>query len=45
MDIRVETLKDINLHLRGAEGYKSTELRVSLDGTQDGDITREAAYF
>ena len=45
IDMMVEVLSSMQLHLNAAEGYIRTGLRVSLDGTQDHFIVREAGRF
>ena len=45
IDIMVDVLSNVQLHLNAAEGYKRTGATVALDGTEDAKIVREAGKF
>ena len=45
LDIMVDVLSNMALHLHAAEGYLKTGLTVDLDGLQDQEIVREAGAF
>jgi hypothetical protein len=45
IDIMVEVMSNIGLHLAAADGYLKTGMTVALDGTQDSFIVREAGHF
>ena len=45
IDIMVDVLSNINLHLNAAKGYLRTGMAVNLDGRQDQEIVKEAAVF
>ena len=45
VDMMVEVMSNLELHLQAAGGYKKTGLRVKLDGTEDDQIVREAQDF
>jgi hypothetical protein len=45
IDIGVAVLSNISLHVHAAEGYLKTGMTVSLDGSQDILIVREAGDF
>ena len=45
IDIMIEVMSDVNLHLQACKGYKYTGTTVSFDGTEDSLICREAAQF
>ena len=45
IDIMVDVLSHIDLHLNAAKGYLKTGLTVDLDGLQDQEIVREAGQF
>ena len=45
MDIMVDVMSNMQLHLRAADGYVKTGMTVSLDGKQDQFIVREAGDF
>ena len=45
LDIMVDVLSNMALHLHAAKGYLKTGLTVDLDGLQDQEIVREAGQF
>ena len=45
IDIMVDVLSNMELHLHAAKGYLKTGLTVDLDGLQDQEIVREAGEF
>ena len=45
IDIMVEVLSDVNLHLLACEGYKMTGTTNKFDGTEDHLIKNEALIF
>ena len=45
LDIMVDVLSNMALHLHAAKGYLKTGLTVDLDGLQDQEIVREAGAF
>ena len=45
IDIMVDVLSNMELHLNAAGGYLSTGMTVALNGTQDQEIVREAGVF
>ena len=45
IDIMVDVLNNMELHLHAAKGYLKTGLTVDLDGLQDQEIVREAGEF
>ena len=45
IDIMVDVLSNMELHLNAAKGYLKTGLTVDLDGLQDQEIVREAGEF
>ena len=45
IDIMVNLLSSMELHLNVAKGYLRTGMTVDLDGLQDEEIVREAAAF
>ncbi len=45
IDMMVEVLSNITLHLHAADGYLKTGMSVALDGSQDAEIVREAGDF
>ena len=45
IDIMIEVMSDLSLHLKASKGYKYTGTTVALDGTEDIKICREAKDF
>ena len=45
IDIMIEVMSDLNLHLKACRGFKYTGTTVALDGTEDAKICREAKDF
>ena len=45
IDIMIEVMSDLELHLRACRGYKYTGTLVALDGSEDFKICREAKEF
>ena len=45
LDIMIQVMSDMNLHLVASEGYKYTGTTNALDGSEDRSITREAGRF
>jgi len=45
LDIMIEVMSDVDLHLKACEGYKLTGTTVALDGSEDWMIGREAKDF
>ena len=45
IDIMIEVMSDLSLHLKATAGYKYTGTTVALDGTEDTSICREAKDF
>ena len=45
IDIMIEVMSDLNLHLKACRGYKYTGTTVALDGSEDEMICREAKVF
>ena len=45
IDIMIEVMADLDLHLKACTGYKYTGTTVALDGREDGMIVREAKEF
>jgi hypothetical protein len=45
IDMMVEVLSNMTLHLHAADGYLKTGMSVALDGSQDAEIVREAGDF
>ena len=45
IDIMVDVLSNMELHLNAAKGYLRTGMTVDLDGLQDQEIVREAGAF
>ena len=45
IDLMVDVMSNMALHVQAAEGYIKTGMTVSLDGTQDHFIVREAWFF
>ena len=45
IDIMIEVMSDVNLHLKATAGYKMTGTTNALDGTEDHLINREAEIF
>ena len=45
IDIMIEVMSDLNLHLHAADGYKYTGTTNNLDGSEDELICREAKIF
>ena len=45
IDIMVDVLSNMELHLNAAKGYLKTGMTVDLDGSQDQEIVREAGQF
>jgi hypothetical protein len=45
IDMMVDVLSHVDLHLKAADGYKKTGTTVALDGSEDHLIVREAGTF
>ena len=45
IDIMIEVMSDLDLHLKACKGYKYTGTTVAFDGTEDSMICREAKEF
>ena len=45
IDVMIEVMSDVNLHLTAQQGYKYTGTTNSLDGGEDSLICREAKIF
>ena len=45
IDIMIEVMSDLSLHLKACQGYKYTGTTVAFDGSEDGVICREAKDF
>ena len=45
IDMMVEVMSSMALHLQAADGYLKTGMRVALDGSEDAFAVREAAVF
>ena len=45
IDIMVDVVSNMELHLNAAKGYLRTSMTVDLDGLQDQEIVREAGVF
>ena len=45
IDIMIEVMSDLRLHLQASKGYKYTGTTVALDGSEDNMICREAKTF
>ena len=45
IDLMVEVMSNMALHVQAAEGYIKTSMTVCFDGTQDHFIVREAWFF
>ena len=45
IDIMVNVLSSMELHLNAAKGYKKTGMTVDLDGREDQEIVREAGVL
>ena len=45
IDIMIEVMSDVNLHLHAVKGYKHTGATNSFDGKEDDLICREAETF
>jgi hypothetical protein len=45
IDMMVEVLSNIHVHIHAADGYLKTGMNVALDGTQDFEVVREAGDF
>ena len=45
IDIMVEVVSNMELHLNAAKGYLRTGMTVDLEGLQDEGIVREAGAF
>ena len=45
IDIMVDVVSSMDLHLNAAKGYLRTSMTVDLEGLQDEEIVREAAAF
>ena len=42
IDIMLEVMSELGLHLKACQGYKYTGVTVAFDGSEDKDICREA---
>ena len=45
LDIMIEVLSDVAVHIQASKGYKKVGITNRLDGTEDWMIKREAAVF
>ena len=45
LDIMIEVMSDLPLHIRASKGYKYTGTTNALDGSEDKLICREAGQF
>ena len=45
IDIMIDVMGELDLHLKACKGYKYTGTTVALDGREDGMIVREAKEF
>ena len=45
INIMIEVMSDLALHLRASRGYKYTGTQVALDGSEDHKVCREAKEF
>ena len=45
IDVMIEVMSDLSLHLTACKGYKYTGTTVALDGSEDWMISREAKNF
>ena len=45
IDIMVDVVSSMGLHLNAAKGYLRTGMTVDLDGLQDQEVVREAGQF
>ena len=45
IDIVIEVMSDLSLHLKARKGYKYTGATVAFDASEDPEICREAKVF